>query len=436
MAPRLLISDSQLALFPDAFAEPLVTDAASSTFTDNMRLPVHRWFRFSAGFSAVWAQHEIEAARAKGEVRVFDPFAGSGTTLIAAEDACAPSYGVEAQPFIFRIAQAKLARRTSRTAFERVTEAIQQRAKIVEGSVENYPKLIRSCYSDAVLTELDRLRTSAAMEDDGSDAARLSWLNLAGILRRCSHVGTAQWQYILPKKTKKSPVPPFVAFDQLNRAMLADMRVSPAAEAPAARLVAGDARDCAGIPTSFATLVITSPPYPNNYDYADATRLEMSFFQEITGWGDLQTKVRRHLVRACSQHVPEKSVQLEAVLHDPILEPIRPEIETICNELAKIRLTKGGKKTYHLMIACYFHDLARVWHSLRRVCDSPSQVCLVIGDSAPYGVYVPVIDWLMRLAVSAGFHAPRFERTRERNIKWKNRKHRVPLCEGRLWVEG
>ncbi len=129
-------------------------------------------------------------------------------------------------------------------------------------------------------------------------------------------------------------------------------------------------------------------------------------------------------------------MQLEAVLHDPILEPIRPEFEAICNELAKIRLTKGGKKTYHLMIACYFHDLARVWQSLRRVCDSPSRICFVVGDSAPYGVYVPVIDWLMRLAVSAGFHGPRFERTRERNIKWKNRKHRVPLCEGRLWVEG
>lgn len=27
-----------------------------------------------------------------------------------------------------------------------------------------------------------------------------------------------------------------------------------------------------------ANLVITSPPYPNNYDYADATRLEMMFW--------------------------------------------------------------------------------------------------------------------------------------------------------------
>ena len=29
-----------------------------------------------------------------------------------------------------------------------------------------------------------------------------------------------------------------------------------------------------------------------------------------------------------------------------------------------------------------------------------------------------------------------FEKTRDRNIKWKNRKHRVPLKEGRLWIRG
>jgi hypothetical protein len=104
--------------------------------------------------------------------------------------------------------------------------------------------------------------------------------------------------------------------------------------------------------------------------------------------------------------------------------------------LEKIRQSKGGRKTYHLMIACYFRDLAQTWNALRSVCTSPSRVCFVIGDSAPYGVYVPVIPWLGRLAVAAGFKSYTFEKTRDRNIKWKNRKHRVPLQEGHLWVEG
>jgi hypothetical protein len=116
--------------------------------------------------------------------------------------------------------------------------------------------------------------------------------------------------------------------------------------------------------------------------------------------------VRKHLVRSCSQHVPEKAVNLDAVLASPELEPIRSELAEVCRELGVVRESKGGKKTYHLMVACYFRDLALVWKALRKVCDSSSEICFVIGDSAPYGVYVPVIPWLGRLAVAASSPSP------------------------------
>ena len=96
----------------------------------------------------------------------------------------------------------------------------------------------------------------------------------------------------------------------------------------------------------------------------------------------------------------------------------------------------GGKKNYYTMIALYFLDMAHVWRELKRVCKEGAEVCFVIGDSAPYGVYVPVDEWLGKLAISAGFKEYNFEKTRDRNVKWKNRKHTVPLKEGRLWVKG
>jgi hypothetical protein len=120
----------------------------------------------------------------------------------------------------------------------------------------------------------------------------------------------------------------------------------------------------------------------------------------------------------------------------PILEPIRKEIREVCEQLESERDKHGGKKTYHTMIAAYFHDMARVWQALRRVTSKNSLVCFVVGDSAPYGIYVPVHRWLGEMAVAAGFQSFWFEKTRDRNVKWKNRKHRVPLLEGRLWVKG
>src|SRR5207302_6914778 len=112
----------------------------------------------------------------------------------------------------------------------------------------------------------------------------------------------ANWQYVLPKKTKANVAAPFAAFKAKATQIYADLFGRPPGVNPAV-LCQGDARELPGVPDGWATLVITSPPYPNNFDYADATRLEMSFFGDVTGWSGLQDGVRKHLVRSCTQHV-------------------------------------------------------------------------------------------------------------------------------------
>jgi hypothetical protein len=426
----------QKLLFEPAEFPPKIRDHTSSTFTDNMKLPVHRWFRFSAGFSAEWAESVIRES-AGAMPNVLDPFAGSGTTLLAADRAGAEAYGIEAHPFLYRIARAKLHYRSEPEEFAARARQILRKAERIESSdLKIYPALIHKCYAIDALKKLDVLRQALDSLTDASPASELCWLTLIGILRKTSCANTAQWQYILPRKSKKNPQDPFTAFKEMSRQIAGDMAFSQKDQPSKAKLIAGDARTCEGIPNDYAQLVLCSPPYPNNYDYADATRLEMSFMQEIRGWGDLQETVRQKLVRSCSQHVPEKAIDLEEILTRAEVEPIGGELSEVCRKLSEVRLTKGGKKTYHLMVACYFLDLAQVWISLRRVCRTPSRACFVVGDSAPYGVYVPVMKWLGELALAAGFKSHSFEQTRERNVKWKNRKHRVPLCEGRLWVEG
>lgn len=401
-----------------------------------MRLPIHRWFRYSAGFSGSWAVNLIDQESARRDIRVFDPFAGAATTLIAAEHCNVESVGIDPHPFVARVARAKLAYRSSPTEYVQQAKAVLDNAASISPSIESYAPLIRRCYTDSALGQLDCLRRAVESTQDGSESAHLVWLTLVGVLRATSHVGTANWQYVLPDRRKARVQEPFVAYERMMGTIYQDMHSAHELSGPRARFNLDDARVCATVPDDSCNLVITSPPYPNNYDYADATRLELTFFGEIGGWGELQTRVRRHLLRSCTQHVPDSAVDLPSVISDPQLSPIRDDLHSVCRELGEIRLTRGGKKTYHNMVGCYFLDLANVWTALRRVCRSPSKVCFVVGDSAPYGVYVPVMEWLGRLSIAAGFTSHTFQKTRDRNTKWKNRKHRVPLCEGRLWVEG
>ena len=412
--------------------------ARSGTFTDNMKLPVHRWFRYSAGFSAEWVQDLIQE---RSPAIVLDPFAGSGTTLLAAEAAGVMAYGYESHPFVARIATAKTHWNQDEQELIAVSKVVLAAAS--KNAVPNtaaIPDLLIKCYTEDSLNQLYSLRDayigSAASFDP--KVSELVWLALTSILRTCSYVGTAQWQYVLPNKRKARSADPFTAFEQKIADMADDMaQMRKTGCRSDASVMSHDARIvCNSIPANSIDLVITSPPYPNNYDYADATRLEMTFWDEIKGWGDLQEVVRQYIIRSCSQHAAAEKLQLRNLLADAAVDAIRPELTEVCEALAAVRMTKGGKKAYHTMVAAYFCDLGKVFQGLRSICAPGSKMCFVVGDSAPYGVYVPAEAWLGRLAIAAGFKSFQFEKLRDRNIKWKNRKHRVPLHEGRLWIDG
>ncbi len=402
----------------------------SSSFAQNTQLPIHRWFRYSAGFSGAWAEERIRA-RPNDSV-VFDPFAGVATTLIAAQLAGRRSVGLEAHPFVARLGLAKLKWRIDpgvlAAAASRVTAVARRMGGLRRRDPE--PALLDSAFSSQALRDLRRLlRAIERTTEAGSDEHELLWLALVATLRPCSRAGTAPWQYVLPRKQKVRIADPMDRFAHQIAMMVEDVRKGPIASA---RLMRGDARECEGLESGSVDLVLTSPPYPNNYDYADATRLEQTFLGEIDGWGGLHAVSRRFLVRACSQHATTERLRLSDLLADEVLGPIRPALAGVCEELDRLRGQRRGKKAYHTMIAAYFSDMGRVWRALARVVRPGGQAVFVIGDSAPYGVHVPVDDWMHALADEAGFSFVGFREVRKRNVKWKNRKHRVPLREGEL----
>lgn len=429
---------SQADLFPN-LPERRAALETSSTFKDNLALPVHRWFKYSAGFSALWVRDLLQRARAEGHSTVLDPFMGSGTVVLEGERGNFEALGLERQPFVLRVARAKLAWRSDARTFQQLARQVLQRADEVLSPVklDRYPELIHRCFSTEALQELDALRTSWAEVDDGCSASELVWLTLVAILRDCSGVGTAQSQYVLPNQTRRIAGTPLTLFAKKARMVAEDMlvRQTKPTGVPGVALD-DDARTCSRIPSGWAHLIITSPPYANNFDYADATRLEMSFLGDVSGWGDLH-EVRDRLVRSCSHHAGRLSSEhIEDMLTDELLEPIVGELAPVFRQLDHERQRRRGRKKYHALAVAYFHDMARVWKALRRVAAPGAEVCFVVGDSAPYGVHLPVERWLGRLAESAGFTDFRFEKTRDRNVKWRNRKHRVPLHEGRLQVRG
>lgn len=410
-------------------------DKVSSTFVDNMKLPIHSWFRYTAGFSAQWVDSVFDKFPEANNI--LDPFVGSGTVLIEGLLNNKNTFGVEAHILVHKIAEAKLLWNCDVELFKTESLKLLKKASSINLTKKESPKLLQKCYPDGTLNDLFRLKKVWEDIEISDESRKLTWFIITSILRVSSPVGTAQWQYILPNKSKSKILEPFIAFENKLNAMVSDMGKiqQKNLQLGSANLFKGDSRTLLDIEDDSIDLVITSPPYANNYDYADATRLELTFWEELDNWGQLQNLIKPDIIRACTQHVAHIRYEVDEYFNSECLEPIRKELKVQFDLLAKTRLNHGGKKNYHLMALAYFKDLAETFIALRRVCRKDSNLCFVIGDSAPYGVYLPVDKWLGELALGAGFNSFNFEKTRDRNVKWENRKHRVPLHEGRLWIK-
>src|SRR5579871_2041962 len=140
----------------------------SSTFLDNLSLPVHRWFRYSAGFSAQWVREIIDREKKNGRTRVLDPFAGSGTVILEAESAKVHGIGAEAHPFVCRVAQAKCKWRENPNDLEALAVGIVERAKRSKNHSRPFPELLTKCYPTETLNRLESLRLAWAETENAT----------------------------------------------------------------------------------------------------------------------------------------------------------------------------------------------------------------------------------------------------------------------------
>jgi hypothetical protein len=220
---------------------------------------------------------------------------------------------------------------------------------------DKQPELLKNCYSEDILSKLNLIKKIYIQNYDNSAESEIIWLAITAILRCTSHAGTAQWQYVLPNKSKKNAIDPQFALKQKLEEIINDLYIFNSKNINSKGIVLDyDARNMETTYKDKFDILITSPPYPNNYDYADSTRLELMFWGEINRWADLQKKIRNGLVRSCSQHSAAQKLQLGELLDSSLLNLIKEEIKDVCQKLEIIRLEHGGKKTYHTMIAAYW----------------------------------------------------------------------------------
>lgn len=411
------------------------------SFQDSRRAPVHRWFTYPAGYSHRLVESKIREYGLDGQHWIADPFLGSGTTSVAAKTAGVNSVGVEAHPFVFWVAQTKLHFEHNLGQLAAAVRCVGQTAKTIYADGLEYgaewPALVYKCFDADNLRRLYALRTAILEYDPAPERRDFLKLALTATLRIVTSAG-AGWPYIAPSKYAERTTrrDAFAEFEQRCAVMIDDLtaiRLS-SADHSEHRLSNGDARRLAqyAAPDSI-DLILSSPPYLNNYDYADRTRLETYFWGMYDSWGDITRQVRDRLIIAATTQIRRN--EMDAVRHCPGVHQVSPaihsELMNAIGRLSELRLAKGGKKAYDLMVAGYFEDLLPVLAGAYTVLKAGQPLVLVLGDSAPYGVHIRTDELIGKLALAVGFARYDVEVIRERGGKWagNSQRHKVPLRE-------
>lgn len=416
------------------------------TFKDSLRAPIHRWFTYPAGFSHKAVEHSIERFNVAAGQTIYDPFMGSGTTNLVAKTLGINSVGTEAHPFVYRIARAKMNWEVNLNQIQNfiavAEKGLSKKSKSLQKKnlSSEFPELILKCYESQTIYDLWALRDLASENLSENETKEFFFVVITAMLRGVSVAATG-WPYIAPNKKKTTSVDKDVLseFILLSNQMAKDIQAIKVWSRNRYKssdhlLINGDSRNMQKhIPDASVDHVFTSPPYLNNFDYADRTRLELYFWGEAKNWGEISEKIRTQLMTSATTQINRSDIRYEILGEFKKDCPKVTEfIEENVSKLEQIRKTKGGKKSYDLMVAGYFNDIYQIIKDTSRVLKPNTKALFVLGDSAPYGVYIPTDKLIGEIGLSVGFNSYEIEVLRARGDKWKAnpQRHTVPLREG------
>ena len=383
------------------------------SFRDCLRAPIHRWFTYPAGYSYKFVECKILEYGLDKTSWIADPFVGTGTTSISAKMQGINSIGVEAHPFVYWIAKNKLHMEYDREALLQDVNKVLEKATAFQEEgfqcTNVWPELIYRCFREEELVKLYALRK--VIEQHETEENRKGFLKVAltATLRDVTSAG-AGWPYIAPSKYAERTVKrdTFEEFFKRCSLMLQDISIPSVRNLPSAehKLIKGDARSM----TDYANpesidLMLTSPPYLNNYDYADRTRLETYFWGIYENWSQITSDVRDQLIIAATTQISRTA--MKKLRSCPGVKAASPQVHTelmqTIQRLEEMRTVKPGRKSYDLMVAGYFEDMLKVIKEAYVVLKTGGSFVLVLGDSAPYGNHVRTDEIVGELGVAIGF---------------------------------
>lgn len=388
----------------------------------NREAPVHRWVPWIAGYSKGFVAEALNRFAAPG-CTVLDPFAGVGTTLLEAKLAGYDAVGFEINPYAALATKVKLSAtemdparlREAGHGIRRHGEKVARRGAKPKARPPEGFRSRGKLYSDKVLAKvLHALDAIGGVEDPRTrDACRLAF---AATMIEYSNYS---YEPSLGRRSAagKPDIDDYPVHERLAGKvcqMADDCAWAQSARRPSGTkssvhvksfLEGGDM-----IPEGSVRLLVTSPPYLNNYHYNRNTRPQLYWLGFCRSPADTKELEELNFGTYWQNARGKAPITLDPTARD----------RKIVDALRRIRQRRAEEAVYGgpgwaNYATQYLNDCARFARMAFRALEPGGTALVVIGNSILQGVHIPTDVFLGRIAQANGLelvdiHRPRSTR--------------------------
>lgn len=397
-------------------------------------MPYQRWFKFKEAFAPSFVVETINSLPYKPR-RCLDPFGGSGTTALSCQFLGVQSTTIEANPFLADLIESKLSRydiHELRDTFQTATRSARKNVAVrsLDDSFPGAPGTFvepgeggRWIFNREVAQSILALRLEIDRVSEtrhkrflrimlGSKLVEISNVTVNGKGRRYR----GSW-----RKRSISGDDVFSAFEEACLAGLVDIEGFRRRSYPEYMVLRGDARKLVG-QCSSVDFILTSPPYPNSFDYTDIYNLELWVL------GYLKSRADNRVLR---ESTIRSHVQI-AHHEEELAASLPPTLRSTYRRLVRCRSRLWNR---HLpeMVCHYFEDIGKVLAGCRAILRDGGYLVMAVGNSRYGGVLIDVPKILSDIVGDLGFQLIKKEPVRSMRSSAQQGGRQV-LKESLVWL--
>lgn len=363
------------------------------SYVGNKNIPFLRLYKYKEAFSFHLVREFLRRFNADSNDYVFDPFSGLGTTMFTSMLKGIPSIGIDRLPVAHFISKTiPLFLELKQNELKEIWKSLIPKIKDSgPADIAQDVSIMKLAFDEKTLLMLRKLKTTIG--DLSSPYRDMMLLLFFSILEECSYT-SKDGQFLRLNRTKEisDPVEAMkrkiteVEEDVQRMKLIFPDFVRKDEIMPDCHL--GDTRNLSRVEfRKNPTIIITSPPYANRYDYTRTYSLELCFhfvktFEELKA-------IRFGMLRS----------HIESKIHEEEVPP-HPVIEEVVEALG--RKTLNNPKIPSMLIT-YFIDMQKAIQKWANVLAPGGYVAMVVDNVRFEGEMVPVDLVLSEMAEEAGF---------------------------------